>query len=214
MRIVIGSRNPKKRAEIESLLEGVPVELVGLEQFPEAPEVVEDQPTLDGNAFKKATELARATGEWVLGEDTGLEVEALQGEPGVRSARYSDATLRSGASLRSTSPGATDERNIKKLLKNLEGVPLEQRRARFRTVLVLAGPEGEIFRTEGTCSGLIALEPRGSNGFGYDPVMFIPRLGRTFAERDPEQKNRSSHRGAALRKFREQLPQWCDGIVE
>lgn len=201
MRIVIGSRNPKKRAEIETILDGVPVELVGLERFPQAPEVVEDQPTLDGNAFKKATELARATGEWVLGEDTGLEVEALNGEPGVRSARYSD-------------PGATDERNVQKLLQGLEGIPLKQRRARFRTALVLAGPEGEIFRAEGTCSGLIALEPRGSRGFGYDPVMFIPPLGRTFAELGPDEKNRWSHRGAALQKLRQRLQRWSEGVKE
>lgn len=169
-------------------------EIVSLEQFPDAPEVVEDGVTAAANAIKKALAIARHTNLVTLADDTALEVDALGGAPGVCSSRYAG-------------PGATYADNVRKLLRDLTGIPLEQRTARFRCVIAVA--EGERVKTvEGVCAGLITLAPRGDGGFGYDPVFLVPAMRRTFAEMSSEQKHRVSHRGEALRKAREVLAGW------
>lgn len=196
-RILIGTTNPNKLKEIREILHDLPVELISPAKSAPLPEVIEDGRTFRENAVKKAVEWARFSGNWTMAEDSGLEVDALGGEPGVLSARYAGED-------------ANYERNNLKLLKALEGVPAEQRTARFRCTVALAKPEGLVFVVEGECTGLIAEEPRGKHGFGYDPVFYLPEYDKTFAELGPEIKNRISHRTRALRKFREKLTAFID----
>lgn len=188
-RLIVGTRNSKKLAELRALLCDFPIELVSVGEFPEAPEVEEDGDTFEANAAKKAEVLARALDEWVVADDSGLEVDALDGRPGVFSARYAGT-------------GHNDEANNAKLLAELAGVPPERRTANFRCVLALASPRKIEFVVEGRCDGLIAGQPMGRNGFGYDPVFFYPPCGCTFAQLDASDKNRVSHRGRALARFR------------
>ncbi len=191
-RILIGTTNPDKLKEVREILHDLPVELIGPEKFSPLPEVVEDGHTFRENAAKKAVEWARSTGQWTMADDSGLEVDALGGEPGVMSARYAgeDATY--------------DDNNLK-LLKALERLPMEQRTARFCCAIALAKPDGLVFVVEGQCAGLIAKESKGEHGFGYDPVFYLPEYDKTFAELGPEIKNQISHRTRALRKFRKKL---------
>lgn len=156
------------------------------------PPVIEDRPTIHENAFKKAWEVGQQIGEWVLADDTALEVEALGGAPGVLSARYSGRD-------------ATYESNMRKLLHELKDVPMEQRNARFRTVIALHAGDN-LHLLEGILCGCITMQPRGRHGFGYDPV-FEMRDGRTLAEVELEEKNRISHRAQALKRTR-QLLEW------
>ena len=188
MKIVIATRNPGKLKELRALL-GVP----GLEwrsalDYPEVPDVVEDGDTFEANAIKKAEALSRATGGWALADDSGLEVDALGGEPGVRSARYAGEPA---------DPAA----NNAKLLHALEG--RTDRRARFRCVIALAGPGVPTATVEGACEGRIVTEPRGTGGFGYDPLFVPDGYEETFAELPAETKNSISHRGRALARARE-----------
>ncbi len=183
-RLLLATRNQHKIRELARLLpEGV--ELAGLDAFPEILETVEDQPTLEGNAAKKAREAASGSGLWALADDTGLEVEALGGSPGVLSARYAG-------------PGCTYAENNRKLLAAMAGVPEGRRRAVFRTVMALSSPQGRTLLEEGRLEGEIARAPAGENGFGYDPVFRVPGLGRTLAELSLEEKNALSHRFRAL----------------
>ena len=192
MDLLIATTNAGKLAEIEAALEELPVRILSLNDFPDAPEVVEDGATFEENALKKARTIAAFAGLPTLADDSGLEVEALGGAPGIHSARYSGE-------------GADDARNNRKLLDQLAGLPEERRGARFVCVLALCGPQGEwLFRAE--CPGRIAFEPRGVNGFGYDPLFFYAPLGRTFGELDREAKSRVSHRGIALQKLKAALP--------
>ena len=184
VRAVLASANPKKVAEIHEILGGS-LDLVT--RPPEVPEVVEDAPTFVGNARLKAAALVAATGLAALADDSGIEVDALGGEPGVRSARYAGAD-------------ASDQDNVTKLLEALADRPdPAERSARFRCVLVLQHPDGGEVVVDGAVEGHIAPAPRGSSGFGYDPV-FVPAEGdgRTFAEMDPAEKHAMSHRGRAL----------------
>jgi XTP/dITP diphosphohydrolase len=190
--VVVGTRNRKKLGELKDLLSGLPVYLKTLDAFPHAPEVVEDAPTFLGNARKKAVELARALDCWVVADDSGLCVDALDGAPGVWSARYAG-------------PEATDEQNNAKLREQLAHVPEAQRSAHFMCTVVLAAPDQILLEAQGRCDGLIAFENRGSNGFGYDPLFIAPEYGRTFAELGAEIKNRISHRAHALRNLRQGL---------
>ena len=180
-RLVIASKNEHKIAEILDVLEstGLDVELVEDAQWPD---VEETESTLEGNALLKAREVRAVTGCAVIADDTGLEVEALGGEPGVFSARYAG-------------PGATYEANVEKLLRVMRGV--ENRAARFRTVIVLIDDRGDELVVDGVMEGSITTEPRGSNGFGYDPVFLVG--DRTFAEMETWEKNEISHRARALR---------------
>lgn len=195
LRLVIGTRNPQKRGELVELLKGLPLELQGVEDYPGLPEVEEDGKTFQENAIKKAATLAKLTGEWLVAEDSGLEVDALNGDPGVRSARYAGEK-------------ATYAENNRKLLRAMEGIPPEGRTARFRCAIALASPQGLLFVVEGQCEGRIAQEARGEQGFGYDPVFYLPDYGKTFAELGPAVKNQISHRAQALKKFREMLKKY------
>ncbi len=189
MKILLATRNPGKVREIREILRGLPLEIRSLEGLEGVPEVEEDGATFLENALKKARVLAHWAGDWTLADDSGLEVEALNGEPGVHSARYAGE-------------GASDEQNNAKLLDALRGLPMEARKARFRCVMALVSPQGEEWVVEGTCEGYVAEAPRGQGGFGYDPLFYVPELGRTFAELSPEVKNRISHRAQALARLR------------
>jgi XTP/dITP diphosphohydrolase len=191
MELLVATSNRGKLAEIDAILKGLPVSLLPLDALKNYPIVVEDGKTYQENALKKARALAAFSGRVTLADDSGLEVDALGGAPGICSARYSGEE-------------ANDMRNNQKVLHTLAGVPEEQRTARFVCVLALCAPPafggGEwLFR--GECAGRIAFAPRGENGFGYDPLFFYPPLNRTFAELDREAKSRVSHRGRALREF-------------
>ncbi|MBE3586254.1 MAG: XTP/dITP diphosphatase [Thermoanaerobacter sp.] len=192
MKLVLATRNPGKVRELSQLLSPLGYEVLSLEHFPGVPEVVEDGATFKDNAVKKATAVARHTGQLALADDSGLEVDYLGGAPGVRSARFAGE-------------GHDDRANNEKLLRLLAGVPPEKRTARFRCVVAVATPEGKVLTTEGTCEGIIAEEPRGEGGFGYDPLFYVPSCGKTFAELEPEVKNRISHRGRALALMKEIL---------
>lgn len=191
--ILLASRNPHKISELRRELRPLGIELRSSADYPDLDEVVEDRDTLEGNALKKARRAQSGTGLPALADDTGLEIEALGGRPGVRSARFAGE-------------GATDEENLEKLLAEMKDVEQPDRGARFRTVVAFVTPDYE--RTfEGICRGRILREPRGEKGFGYDPV-FLPEGGRrTFAELEGEQKNNISHRGRAVRAFLEWLKQ-------
>lgn len=187
LRLVLATANPHKTTEIHSILAaaGVAVEL--LPRPDDVPDVVEDAPDLEGNARLKAAALAAATGLPALSDDTGLEVDALDGRPGVRSARYAGEDGDAAA-------------NVAKLLGELDGVAPERRTARFRTVAMVRWPDGREVAASGAVDGVIAATPRGDGGFGYDPV-FLPDEGggRSFAEMDAAAKDAISHRGRALR---------------
>jgi len=192
MRLLLATRNRHKVGEISRLLKGLPVEVATLEEFPKVPEVVEDGATLEENAAKKATVCARGSGLWSLADDTGLEVEALGGEPGVYSARYAG-------------PNCDFEANNRKLLEKLRDLPQSKRRAVFRCVMALASPDGATTLEEGRLEGRIIDAPRGSGGFGYDPVFLVEARGKTLAELSADEKNDVSHRGAALRRIRSRI---------
>lgn len=187
MRIVVASKNPDKVREVEEVLASldVPVEVVGGLDWPE---VEETEPTLEGNALLKARAVAAATGVPALADDTGLEVDALGGAPGVRTARYAGEE-------------ASYADNVRRLLEELRGV--SDRTARFRTVVALVRPDGREVVAEGVLEGRIAEEPRGSGGFGYDPVFEVG--GRTLAEMGSAEKHAISHRARALRALAQRL---------
>lgn len=185
MKVVLATKNAGKAKEIGRMLEGSGVEIISLEGFPEVELPPETGKTMKENALLKARAAAGATGLPALADDSGLEVDFLGGAPGVYSARYSGEK-------------ATDEENWKKLLRELEGVPAGKRAARFRCAIALVGFDAEDHLFEGVFEGLIAEAPRGTGGFGYDPVFFVPEAGRTAAELAPDEKNRISHRARAL----------------
>lgn len=198
-RLLLATRNRGKVAEFRALFAAVPaLELVGLDDVPPLPEVVEDGDSFEANAAKKALGIAQGSGLLVLADDSGLEVDALEGAPGVFSARFAG-------------PGATDADNNRKLLDLLKDVAHERRTARFRCVLALAEPStshqgAAVVRLEhGVCEGRILFDPRGSHGFGYDPVFLPDGHERSMAEFEPEEKNRISHRARAARAMRDFL---------
>ena len=185
--VVLATRNLKKRAELQALLEPHGIAVRTLDEFPPLPEVIEDGATFAENAAKKARETALALRRWVIGEDSGLEVEALNGAPGVYSARYSR-------------PDATDASNNAKLIRELQDVPDERRGARYVCHAAVADPAGTVhLRVEAYCRGTMAREPHGSGGFGYDPYFVIREYHQTFGELSALVKQQLSHRGRALR---------------
>ena len=186
--LLIATHNKGKLKEIQAIL-GEDVTLKTMADYPEVPEVVEDGDTFEANAIKKAVEVAEATGEITLADDSGLEVDALGGAPGVYSARYAGED-------------ATDQKNNDKLLKQLADIPDSKRQARFRCVIAVVKPGGEPKTETAAWEGHIVHEPRGEQGFGYDPLFFSPEHGQTSAELPRETKNRASHRGKALRAAR------------
>ena len=188
--IVIATRNKGKKSEISDLLKGFPVDIKGLDDFGPIPHIEEDGDTFDENAYKKASFTARILGFPALADDSGLLVEALGGAPGVLSARYAGEN-------------ATDEQRCQKLLQEMEGKT--NRKAAFECVISIAVPTGPALTYEARCEGLIAEQPSGSNGFGYDPVFYYPPLNKTFGELTIEEKSRVSHRGKALGEFKDEL---------
>lgn len=187
--IIIASNNKGKIDEITAALDMSGIRWLTHKDFSDWPEIIESEPDFEGNARKKATSLASYFGKYALADDSGLEVDALGGEPGVLSARFAGE------------PGNTDKNN-EKLLKLLEGVPYEQRTARFRCVIALASPDGDVKSSEASVEGRIVLKPSGDRGFGYDPL-FIPNgHDLTMAELDLVEKNKISHRGLAIAKLR------------
>ncbi|NLB18763.1 MAG: XTP/dITP diphosphatase [Syntrophomonadaceae bacterium] len=186
-KLVLATRNEKKKREILEIVEGAGVEIVTLHDFPNAPDVVEDALTFKENAVKKATAIAEYTGCVAFADDSGLEVDALGGMPGVFSARFAGEP-------------SDDERNNKKLLEMLKEVPTEKRRARFRCVIAIAFPDGRIETADGVCEGRIGFEPQGRGGFGYDPLFIPENFDKTFGQLPAETKNAISHRGQALHR--------------
>jgi XTP/dITP diphosphohydrolase len=187
MDIVLATRNKKKVEEIRRITTGLPITVRSLDDFPQCPETVEDQPTFEGNAVKKAREVAAFTGKPALSDDSGLEVDALNGAPGVFSARYAPDAA-----------GGNDPKNYEKLLRDLAGVPGAERTARFVCCLALAFPDGAVRTFFGRAEGLINHAPKGRQGFGYDPVFVPEGFSRTFAEMTSSEKDALSHRGKAI----------------
>ncbi|MDP8215143.1 MAG: XTP/dITP diphosphatase [Candidatus Euphemobacter frigidus] len=187
MEIVVASHNPGKVAELKKLLEHLSVTVFSLDDFDNIPEVAEDEATYEKNAIKKARAIYEATGKIALADDSGLEVDALQGDPGVRSARFGGE-------------GLTDHERNMKLLEQLREVPDDDRGATFQCRLAIVGPKGLEKVVSGSCRGTIIQSPRGGSGFGYDPIFLPFEYSHTFAELSPEIKNKISHRGRALEK--------------
>jgi XTP/dITP diphosphohydrolase len=187
-KVVLATKNKGKIREFSRMFAGFEAEILTIADLPDLPDVVEDGDTFEANARKKAETISRVTGLPALADDSGLEVDALDGKPGVYSARFAG-------------PNATDQENNEKLVSLLQNVPEEKRTCRFVSVLALAVPGEETLLVRGTCEGRIVLRARGENGFGYDPHFFLPEKGRTMAELAPEEKNSISHRGEAVRKL-------------
>jgi XTP/dITP diphosphohydrolase len=193
--ILVATTNPGKVRELRAML-GDNIEWKSLADFSGVGEVEEDGATFAENARKKAMGYAQATGLWTLADDSGLVVDALGGAPGVNSARFSGERAK-GADRR-----VVDQRNMEKVLSLLHGVPGEKRTARFVCCLCLASLEEVLIETRGTLEGVITEEPAGTGGFGYDPVVLVPQLGKTVAELGEDEKNAISHRGNAMRKLK------------
>ncbi|MDD5561967.1 MAG: RdgB/HAM1 family non-canonical purine NTP pyrophosphatase [Candidatus Omnitrophica bacterium] len=189
IQMVVTTRNKKKLSEIKEILKGIKVGLSSLDNYKDAPRVLENGKSFKENAVKKAVKLARFTGELCLGEDSGLCVDALDGAPGICSARFSGRDK-------------SDLKNNLKLLKLLKDLPLSKRKAHYVCAVALADKKGLLGVVEGNCSGLIAFEQRGSAGFGYDPLFYIPKYKKTFGQLGEKIKHKMSHRFHALRKSR------------
>jgi len=191
--ILVATTNPGKIAELRAMLD-IDAELMGLADFDRLAEIQEDGATFAQNARKKALAYAEATGLWTIADDSGLVIDALGGRPGVKSARFSGAKEQNRTLL--------DHRNMAKVLELLEGVHREKRTARFVCRLCLAAPGKVLAETEGRLEGIIAEKEIGENGFGYDPIFFVPHINKTVAQLSREQKNAISHRGNAIRTLK------------
>jgi len=190
--LVIATRNPKKFEEMVAILRGLPAEMKSLDAFAPVESVAEAGETFQENATAKALGYARATGEWALADDSGLEVDALGGRPGVRSSRWGGEE-------------GNDDLNNRTLMAALADLPKETWAARYRCVMALASPRDVLAVTYGACAGRITDRPAGANGFGYDPYFWLPQFGKTMAELAPQVKNRLSHRARALEAMRKRL---------
>jgi non-canonical purine NTP pyrophosphatase (RdgB/HAM1 family) len=197
--LVIATKNRGKVAEFRQIMAELgpadTVEIASLADLPDYPDVEETGGTFEENALIKAREAARRTGKLSAADDSGIEVEALGGAPGIRSARFAG-------------PGATDAANNEKLLGILMGISPEKRAARFVAVIALVSPDGTETTVRGECRGAVADTPRGAGGFGYDPVFFYPPLGKTYAEMDDPEKNKISHRRRAIEALCKVLPEF------
>lgn len=196
-RLIIASNNAHKVTELASILSAhhIDLTLVTLNQLQDVPEIIEDGTTFEENATKKVKTIQKiAPNDFILADDSGLSIEALNGGPGVYSARYAG--------------DHDDEANIQKVLTQLADVPTEQRQARFSSVIVLIGPHRSNLVVRGDIEGRITTEKHGDNGFGYDPIFYVPQFNKTFAELTAAEKNEVSHRGLALQKLAEALPEW------
>lgn len=196
--LVLATTNKGKTREFKKLLEGFPVEIKNLSDFGPIPEVIEDGETFDDNAYKKASFTAKVLGYPAMADDSGLCVEALDGAPGVYSARYAGEN-------------ASDADNVEKMLDALKDK--ENRNAAFKCVISIAVPTGAALTYEGECKGVLTKEPVGDNGFGYDPLFFFPEFNKTFAQLSIEEKSQVSHRGRALKQVTDELDkilEWID----
>ena len=190
--LVLATRNRKKLTEIRDLLADLDFNVLSIEDFARVQEIQEDGDTFEENARKKAVQIAQMTKRLTLADDSGLEIDYLNGEPGVRSARFAG-------------DNATDEDRNRKVLNLLKGVPPSERKARFRCAIAIATPDIRVKVVTGACEGEIALQPRGNEGFGYDPIFIVPAYGKTFAELGSEKKNQISHRAVALKRAKNLL---------
>jgi len=190
---VLATGNPAKAREMTALLDGIPFHILHLADFPGVALPPEGETSYAENALDKARAVTSATGEMALADDSGIEVDALRGRPGVLSARYGGA-------------GLSDPERCRVMLEEMTGVPTERRGARFRCLIAIACPQhGRETTVEGVVEGVLLETPRGAGGFGYDPIFFYPPLGKSFAEIPAEEKNRVSHRAQACRRAREWL---------
>ncbi len=190
--LVIGSTNKKKCEEIIKIISNLSIRILNLNNFNNVPEIDEDGNTFQENAIKKASMLAKWCNNLVIADDSGLEVEALDNRPGIFSARYAGAN-------------ATDAMLIEKLLKEMDTIPENKRSARFKCAIAIADSQKLHFVVEAECKGFITKKPVGENGFGYDPVFFLPETGRTFGELESFRKNQISHRAKALSLFKDKF---------
>ena len=197
MDIIVATRNPGKVREIRRVLKGLGIKVRSLRDFPDVPSIKEDGKSFTENALKKARFYAKHFGEIAIADDSGLEVDALKGAPGIYSARY-------------VRERASDRENNQKLLKEMEGVPLSRRGATFRCSIAIVSPEGREKTVEGACRGRIGFKEVGRKGFGYDPVFVLPRCGKVMAQLSLDEKNGISHRGKALRKLRKIMGDFVD----
>ncbi|MCK8815840.1 XTP/dITP diphosphatase [Natroniella sulfidigena] len=195
MKLFLATGNENKVKEMKEILSDTEIEILSQADIGELPEVVEDATTFTGNALKKARELGQQTQLPTIADDSGLVVKALDGQPGVYSARFAGED-------------ATDEANNQKLLESLAEVPLEERTAYFACAMAFVSPTGEEKVVQGRCEGKIALEPKGEAGFGYDPLFIVDGYERTFAQLGAETKNQVSHRAKALEKMKDFLVDW------
>jgi len=193
--LIVATRNPGKLRELRAILAELPLELRGAEGMPE---VDETGATFAENAELKARAAAEWSGEWALADDSGLEVDALGGAPGVHSNRFAGENT-------------TEQDRNRRLIELLRGVPAEHRTARYRAAVALAAPDGRVWVTEGACEGRIVDTPAGEHGFGYDPHFWLPDYDKTMAQLDPALKNRISHRARALAAARDLLERLCAG---
>jgi XTP/dITP diphosphohydrolase len=193
--IVVATRNPGKLKEIAAILAFASARFLSLQEFPEIPEIVEDGKTFAENALKKAKTIARMTGRIAVADDSGLTVDGLEGRPGIYSSRYAGEK-------------ASDEDRYRKLLREMESLPEGKRGGAFVCAAAVASPSGDADVVEAEWRGTITLAPRGANGFGYDPVFFIPEVNQTVAELDPAVKNKISHRARAFEKLKKVLSRY------
>ncbi len=197
MRLIIATGNEDKVREIDEILEGTGFEAISMKQAGFTPDIVEDGTTFEENALIKAKAVHALTeGEYVMADDSGLCIDALDGAPGIYSARF-------------CGEDSTYEEKFRKIFEMLKDVPEEERTARFVCAIAVVRPDGTSFTVRGEVSGILHEEPKGDNGFGYDPIFYVPEFGMTTAQMDPEQKNAISHRGRALRSMVEKLTERC-----
>jgi len=190
--LIVATRNRGKIREIREALKGLGIRIYALSDFDGVAEIEEDGKSFTENALKKARFYSKVFGKLTLADDSGLEVECLKGMPGIYSARYAGER-------------ASNRENNQKLLKEMEGIPLSKRGARFKCVMALVSPDGKEAMTEGSCKGRIGMRERGRRGFGYDPLFILPKYGKTMAQLPLKEKNRISHRGKALRRLRKTI---------
>lgn len=188
--LVVATRNKKKLREIQEIISDSNINVMSIDDFPDAPDILEDGKTFEENARKKAVEIAKFTNCLTLADDSGLEIDYLKGQPGVYSSRFAGEK-------------ATDSDRNMKVLNLMKNASPDDRKARFRCAIAIARPDGYNEVVTGVCEGQIALEPKGNQGFGYDPIFIVPEYGKTFAELGLEKKNQISHRALALKKARE-----------
>jgi XTP/dITP diphosphohydrolase len=193
--LIIASKNEGKVREFKEMLEPKGFKVLSLLDLNEAPDVEETGKTFDENAILKAETISNMLKKPVIADDSGLSIDALNGEPGVYSARYAGNEK-------------NDEKNIEKVLEKLKGVPHEQRTARFQCVLALAIPGQKTITVEGVCEGIITKQPIGQNGFGYDPIFYVQEKGKTMAQLEKKEKNQISHRANALKKLEKIINHW------